>query len=391
MRAQPIRWRVDSPPSWTERSDATRTAYFALSALSVVAVLLATPHRWLTANSPYHPVRSHLTADYLLGFQHVARIGNPTSFGFVTAPVKHAPGNHLFLAQARARSDNGGRICMYLTASQEPGRAHQCLNLSRDWRGFKDVAITTKSDDSVIFLRLQASGTDNFDAGRIEIRDTGSDHTPPDLSLNHGSKPTLAFQRDPSQSFFRLTSKKPGTALTCVLDGGRPTACGPAVYLVNVTPGYHRLEVIARDVAGNTTTKRYHWTVKLGVPNGSFDHGTASWHAVSGTITPVKVPTSGLYNAQRVSLVRVDGKGVSTATIRPTPGRYEAIAWVTSPKPLRVCLTASNTKTACIHSSTRWQQIALPVHISNRGVSLAVTGTPKGRFLTDSVSLTPTG
>ena len=320
MRAQPIRWRVDSPPKLDR--EVGRDAYGLLCSVGPIRRCGAARYSASLANrdSPYHPVRSHLTADYLLGFEHVARIGNPTSFGFVTAPVKHAPGNHLFLAQARARSDNGGRICMYLTASQEPGRVHQCLNLSRDWRGFKDVAITTKSDDSVIFLRLQASGTATSMPGGSRYGTQGVITLHLTFRLITDRNQRLRSSAIPHSPSSDSTSKKPGTALTCVLDGGWLTACGPAVYLVNVTPGYHRLEVIARDVAGNTTTKRYHWTVKLGVPNGSFDHGTASWHAVSGTITPVKVPTSGLYNAQRVSLVRVDGKGVSTATIRPTLG-----------------------------------------------------------------------
>jgi hypothetical protein len=253
------------------------------------------------------------------------------------------------------------------------------------------VPITTESGDSVIFLRLQASNTANFDAGRITITDAGRDQSPPDLSLARGSKPTLMYEHDPSQSFFRLRSKTPGTALTCALDSGRPTACGPAVYLVNVTPGDHTLSVTAEDVAGNKTTKTYRWTVNLGVPNGSFDHGTASWHPVSGTITPVKVSTTGLYSTQRVWLGRVDGTGVSTGTIRPCPGGYEAVAWVTSPKPLRVCLSAIRAEPACIRSSPRWQQIALPVEVADHGVTLAVTGTPRGRFLVDSVSLTPTG
>ena len=371
------------------RPEAKRTAYFVLSVISVAALLFISPHRWLAASSPYHPVRAHLSKDYLLGFEHVARIGNPSGFGFVGTLLKHAPGSHLFLAQARARSDHGGRLCLYLSASQERGRVRQCLNLSRGWRGFKDVAITTKHDDSVIFLRLQASGTTDFDAGRIAITDTGPDQSPPDLSLKRSSKPTLAFPADPSQSFFRLKSMKPGTVLTCVLDGGSPTACGPALYLVNLTPGDHTLAVTAEDVAGHRTTKLYQWTVNLGVPNGSFDHGTTYWHPVVGTVTPVKVPTTGLYSTQRVWLGRVDGKGLSTGKIRPKPGKYEAIAWVTSPTPLRICLSANTADSACIRSSARWQQIALPVHVSDQGILLAVTGTPKGRFLVDSASLTP--
>ncbi|MFO0753510.1 MAG: Ig-like domain-containing protein [Thermodesulfovibrionales bacterium] len=86
-----------------------------------------------------------------------------------------------------------------------------------------------------------------------------TDYTAPSVTLAGG--PTSVTNA--STAHFSVTSQEQGTGITYTLDG----AVVPSSSLSNLSDGKHTFEVIATDLAGNTTTQTYFWTVDTTAPS----------------------------------------------------------------------------------------------------------------------------
>lgn len=103
------------------------------------------------------------------------------------------------------------------------------------------------------------------------------DTTAPEVTISGGP----AGLTTSDQATFGVQSDDPSANLTCSLDGGAWTPCGPQAGFSGLTDGSHVLRVRATDAAGNSGSARHDWSVDRTAP-------VVTLNAAPDTVTTAK-------------------------------------------------------------------------------------------------------
>lgn len=155
-------------------------------------------------------------------------------------------------------------------------------------------------------VRLRVS--DGWNAQTADSRAFASEGTPPQLTLAAPTARTVTIQQGEALALQASAVDDAGRALRkgaiAWLDGGRRVAAGESATLTRLTPGRHRLMVVARDRFGRVTSKRFTVRVRAAAP--TFTTLIVPPSAPAGSRT-VKVQVA----ASRAAELRVAGRRVT--------------------------------------------------------------------------------
>jgi hypothetical protein len=151
-----------------------------------------------------------------------------------------------------------------------------------------------------------------------------ADRTAPQTSILGGVAGVVRARH----ASFRLGSDEAGVSYSCRLDGAVWRACVSPVAYRGLRGGVHRLEVRARDRAGNTdaTAAIRTWTVDTRRPVERDVRPRGTVRDRTPTIR-ARVRDAHLLSGSAGVVLRVDGRLVPAAQLRISQGRVARVSW----------------------------------------------------------------